>query len=98
MKRISLGVIAILALFLVVGGCNGYNKMVTQDQDVKKQWGQVQTAYQRRADLIPNLVNTVKGYANFEKETLTQVIEARAKATSINVDANNLNPENFQKF
>ncbi|SMO62403.1 LemA family protein [Solitalea koreensis] len=98
MKKISLGIIAFLALFLLVGGCNGYNNMVTLDQNVKKQWGQVQTSYQRRADLIPNLVNTVKGYANFEKETLTQVIEARAKATAVNIDANNLNPENFQKF
>ena len=98
MKRIVLGIIAILALLFAFGGCNGYNKMVTLDQDVQKQWGQVQTAYQRRADLIPNLVNTVKGYANFEKETLTQVIEARSKATSVNIDANNLNPENFQKF
>ncbi|UKJ08431.1 LemA family protein [Solitalea lacus] len=98
MKKIALGVIAILALIFVVGGCNGYNKMVTLDQDVKQQWGQVQNVYQRRSDLIPNLVNTVKGYANFEKETLTQVIEARSKATAVNIDASKLTPETFQKF
>ncbi|AFD05174.1 LemA family protein [Solitalea canadensis] len=98
MKKIVLGVIAILVIIFVVGGCNGYNKMVTLDQDVKQQWGQVENVYQRRSDLIPNLVNTVKGYANFEKETLTQVIEARSKATAVNVDASKLTPETFQKF
>ena len=60
----------------------GYNTMVQLDENVKAKWGQVENAYQRRADLIPNLVNTVKGAANFEQETLTQVVEARAKATS----------------
>ncbi|POY34790.1 LemA family protein [Solitalea longa] len=98
MNKIVLGVIAILALIFGVSACNGYNKMVTLDQDVQQQWGQVQNVYQRRADLIPNLVNTVKGYANFEKETLTQVIEARSKATAVNVDASKLTPETFQKF
>ncbi len=62
------------------------------------QWAQVETAYQRRADLIPNLVNTVKGYADFEKETLTQVIEARAKATSVNINPENLDPAAIQQF
>jgi len=76
----------------------GYNTMVQLDEQVQSQWAQVQNVYQRRADLIPNLVNTVKGAANFEKETLTQVVEARAKATSINVDPNKLTPENIQKF
>ncbi|HQH41326.1 MAG TPA: LemA family protein [Bacteroidales bacterium] len=76
----------------------GYNKMVTLDEQVKSQWAQVQNAYQRRADLIPNLVNTVKGAANFEQQTLTQVIEARAKATSVNISADQLTAENFQKF
>ncbi|MFM6975526.1 MAG: LemA family protein [Sphingobacteriaceae bacterium] len=76
----------------------GYNSIVTLDEQVQSQWAQVQNVYQRRADLVPNLVNTVKGAANFEQETLTKVIEARAKATSVTVDASKLTPENIQKF
>jgi LemA protein len=76
----------------------GYNDMVQKDEAVSSQWAQVQNSYQRRADLVPNLVNTVKGAANFEKETLTQVIEARAKATSIQLNADDLTPENLEKF
>lgn len=76
----------------------GYNAMVSLDEQVQSQWAQVQNVYQRRNDLVPNLVNTVKGAANFEKETLTQVIEARAKATSVRVDPDKLTPENIQKF
>ncbi|GGK89043.1 LemA family protein [Rufibacter glacialis] len=76
----------------------GYNDMVQKDEQVSSQWAQVQNSYQRRADLVPNLVNTVKGAANFEKETLTQVIEARAKATSIQLNADQLTPENMEKF
>jgi len=76
----------------------GYNTMVQKDETVESQWANVQNAYQRRADLVPNLVNTVKGAANFEKETLTQVIEARAKATSVNINPGDLSPENIQKF
>ena len=72
--------------------------MIQLDEQVQSQWAQVQNVYQRRADLIPNLVNTVKGAADFEKETLTQVIEARAKATSVNVDPDKLTPENIEKF
>jgi len=72
--------------------------MVELDEGVGAQWAQVENAYQRRADLIPNLVNTVKGYADFEQETLTQVIEARSKATSINIDPSNLNPQAIQQF
>ena len=72
--------------------------MVTLDEQVQSQWGQVQNVYQRRADLIPNLVNSVKGAANFEKETLTAVIEARAKATAVNVDPAKLTPEAIEKF
>ncbi len=72
--------------------------MVQLDEQVQSQWAQVQNVYQRRQDLVPNLVNTVKGAANFEKETLTQVVEARAKATSVNVDPDKLTPENIQKF
>ena len=76
----------------------GYNQMVNLDERVGSAWSQVQNQYQRRADLIPNLVNTVKGAANFEKETLTAVIEARAKATSMQISPDNLTPENIAKF
>ncbi|AKD02697.1 LemA family protein [Pontibacter korlensis] len=76
----------------------GYNTMVQKDETVESQWANVQNAYQRRADLVPNLVNTVKGAANFERETLTDVIEARAKATSVNISPDNLTPENIQQF
>ena len=72
--------------------------MVELDESVAAQWAQVENVYQRRADLIPNLVNTVKGYADFEQETLTQVIEARSKATGINVNPENLNAESLQQF
>ena len=76
----------------------GYNSMVAKDEAVASQWAQVENVYQRRADLIPNLVNTVKGYADFEQKTLTGVIEARSKATSINISAEELNPESIAKF
>ena len=76
----------------------GYNTMVTLDEGISSQWAQVENAYQRRADLIPNLVNTVKGYADFEKETLTQVIEARSKATSVNIEPGNITPEAINQF
>lgn len=75
-----------------------YNTLVSKEQDVEAQWAQVENQYKRRADLIPNLVNTVKGYADFEQETLTRVIEARAKATSITVDPNDLTPEKVAEF
>lgn len=82
---------------ILLSGCT-YNKMVEKEEAVESQWAQVENVYQRRADLIPNLVNTVKGYADFEKETLTQVIEARAKATSVNVDPSKLSPSKLRKF
>jgi len=91
---IVLGVV----LVLFVGGCNSYNGMVTKEEMVKKAWGQVENVYQRRMDLIPNLVNTVKGAANFEQSTLEKVIQARANATSVKIDASNLSPEMMQKF
>lgn len=90
------------ALVIMVGAMSlsscSYNSMVTADENVKGKWGQVQTQYQRRSDLIPNLVSTVKGEANFEKGTLTEVTEARAKATSVQVDASKLTPESIQKY
>lgn len=96
MKKITIIFTALVAVFLL-SGC-GYNKMVQLDEQVKSQWGQVQNVYQRRADLIPNLVNTVKGYATHEQETLEKVIEARSKATSINVDPTKLTPEALKQF
>ncbi len=91
---IWLGILAVLVLM----GISQYNKMVRLEEAVRSQWAQVENVYQRRADLIPNLVNTVKGYAEFEKSTLTQVIEARAKATSVQVDPGKLDPQSLQKF
>jgi len=100
MKSRNLVLIVIVVFVLILGGCgcNGYNNMVKLDETVKNRWSNVQSDYQRRADLIPNLVSTVKGAANFETTTLTQVIEARAKATSVNVSADNLTPEKVQQF
>ncbi len=87
----------IFLLLFLLSGCS-YNRMVEYDEAVTAQWAQVENAYQRRADLIPNLVNTVKGYADFEQETLTQVIEARSKATGITVDPDELDPGSIGKF
>jgi LemA protein len=88
MKRtgllVMLGIVAILGFW----GCNGYNGLVTADQDVKKVWSNVETNYQRRTDLYSSIIKTVEASANFEKSTLQAVVEARAKATSINVDIN----------
>ena len=89
-------VVVIIGLYSMFKGT--YNNMVTKSEGVDAQWSQVENVYQRRADLIPNLVNTVKGYASHEKETLQGVVEARAKATSVNVDASNLNPQSLQTF
>lgn len=100
MKSRNLVLIIVVAVILILGGCgcSGYNSMVNLDEDVKAKWGNVQSDYQRRADLIPNLVNTVKGAANFEQETLTKVVEARAKATSVNINAGDLTPEKVAQF
>ncbi len=96
MKKLLI-VVAILAV-LGLWAKSAYNGMVTGDESVKKVWAKVESQYQRRADLIPNLVNTVKGAANFEQETLTKVIEARAKATSITIDPSNVTPEQMAAF
>ncbi len=88
----------VLMMILLLAGC-GINNIPTYDEQVKSAWGQVQNQYQRRADLIPNLVETVKGYAVQERETLTDVVEARAKATSFQVNENLIdNPERRQQF
>lgn len=96
MNKKILFLLAIPILFLF-SSC-GYNKMVSLDELVKTKWANVQNAYQRRADLIPNLVNTVKGYAAHEEETLMGVIESRSKATGINLKADELTPEKIQQF
>lgn len=95
---IIIGVIALIAITIYSNVKGTYNTIVTYEENISGKWAQVTTDYQRRVDLIPNLVSTVKGYADFEKETLTAVIEARAKATSVNISADNLNPAMFQKF
>jgi LemA protein len=90
--------LALVVLSLVLWGTKAYNGMVTMQESVTSQWGNVETSYQRRSDLIPNFVNTVKGAANFEQTTLTQVIEARAKATSVTIDPTKMTAENMQQF
>lgn len=89
MKNIVSLVILALLGFSMISGCNSYNTFATSEEDLENAWAKVQSAYQQRADLIPNLVSTVKGAADFEKETFTSLTEARAKATSINVDISN---------
>jgi LemA protein len=95
--KIALRLSLLVLLTSLLSSC-GYNSMVTMDEAISAQWANVETAYQRRADLIPNLVSTVKGYADFEQETLTQVVEARSKATSMNVDASKLDAAAIQQF
>ncbi|WP_457290334.1 LemA family protein [Pedobacter sp. UYP24] len=97
MKKGVLVVVGILVLLIALSGC-GYNGLVKLDEDVQAKWGQVETQYQRRSDLIPNLVSTVKGAAKFEQTTLTQVIEARSKASQIKIDPDKLTEENIQKY
>lgn len=91
-------IVAVVVIGLYMWASGIYNKAVTLEQDVKESWGNVNTSYQRRNDLIPNLVNTVKGYAAHEKSTLTAVIEARAKATAITIDPTNVTPEQLAAF
>jgi LemA protein len=92
-------VVVVVLVFLAISGVSGYNRVVKLDQGVSQSWSQVETQYQRRADLIPNLVETVKGAANFEQETLTRVIEARAAATQLKITPEMLNdPQSLQKF
>lgn len=96
MKKIKT-LLLIFVAATMLSSC-GYNSMVELEEDSITQWANVESSYQRRADLIPNLVNTVKGYAAHEKETLTEVIEARSKATSINIDASKLTPETIKQY
>ncbi len=97
MKRSGLIILAIVGV-LVIWGISTQRGLVGQDEGVKNAWNKVQSAYQQRSDLVGQLVNTVKGVANFEQKTLTDVIEARSKATSITLDAKDLTPENMAKY
>jgi LemA protein len=96
----NIALLVILAFVVIMGfwGCNGYNGVISQDENVKKSWNNVQSEYQKRSDLVGQLVNTVKGVANFEQKTLTDVINARSKATSVNINAENLTPEKVAEF
>ena len=97
MKR-STFIVAAIAAMVAAFAVTFYNGTIGLDEDVKKQWSNVENAYQLRADKTKNLVEIVKGAADFERETLTQVVEARSKATSVNIDANDLSPEKIQAF
>jgi LemA protein len=95
---IIIGIFLAIFLFVVLPFISSYNKMVSMDEGVKSAWSQVENVYQRRLDLIPNLVNTVKGAANFEKSTLTAVMEARASATKVTIDPSKMTEQNMQQF
>lgn len=95
MKKLLL--MAVVAIFSLTS-CSPYNNMVTMEESVKSAWSNVETQYQRRADLIPNLVSTVKGYASHEESTLTAVIDARSKATSVNISMDELTPEKLAEY
>jgi LemA protein len=95
MKKLIWIAIPVVLLLWAMGS---YNKMVNLEEGATGQWANVESAYQRRADLIPNLVNTVKGYAEHEREVLEAVVNARSKATGVNVDASNLTPEQIAAF
>ena len=97
MKKGTLAIVAVLLLFGMYG-CSSYNGLVGKDNNVQKLWADVQTQYQRRSDLIGTLVKTVQGAADFEKGTLTEVIQARASATQMKFEAKDLTPENMAKF
>ena len=97
MKKSSI-IFIVIAVIAVIWGISAYNGLVTMDENVNTEWANVETQYQRRADLIPNLVNTVKGYAAHESETLESVIAARSKATQITIDPANLTPEKLAEY
>lgn len=98
MKNTTAIVLIIAGLLLFFGGCNSYNGFVNKEENVNNAWSKVESSYQRRADLIPNLVNTVKGYAAHERETLEAVVNARAKATQTTINPENMTAENMAQF
>src|ERR1043166_3756236 len=97
-KFIVWGIFLFIILMVVASGCGSYNSMVTKDEAVTAQWQQVENQYQRRMDLIPNLVNTVQGYADFEKSTILAVTEARASVGQLKIDPSKLDEASIQKF
>ncbi|MBP8238426.1 MAG: LemA family protein [Saprospiraceae bacterium] len=99
MRSLTIGIVlVVLAGFMFMKGCSSYNTFVEKEENVENAWSKVQSAYQRRSDLIGNLVATVKGAAQFEQKTLTDIANARAKATSVNIDPTNLTPEKMEQF
>lgn len=97
-KYIKIGIFGFLGLLLFMNGCTSFNSMGIKEEKVEQTWGDVQTQYQRRSDLIPKLVKAVSAYANFEKSALTDVINARANATKITIDPSNLNANTLKQF
>jgi len=97
-SRIVAIVVAVVLVLFLSRGCGGYNRLVDLNEQVSTAWSNVENQYQRRADLIPNLVNTVKGYAAHEQETLTEVTEARANATRVTIDPSNMTEEDMRRF
>lgn len=98
MKKVTIIIIVAVVAIIAIWAVSGYNSLVGMDENVSNQWANVETQYQRRADLIPNLVNTVKGYAAHEKETLEGVIAARSQATQIKIDPTDLTPEKLAEY
>lgn len=100
MKKSLVILLCVVGLLVLVGGCSvsSYNNMVSMEEGVSNAWANVETQYQRRSDLIPNLVSTVKGYAQHESETLEGVVAARSKATQMTLDVDNLTPERLQQY
>ena len=98
MKNTWLIVLLVIGAVLLMMGCGRYNGFVESEEQVNQAWSKVESAYQSRADLVPNLVATVQGAADFERGTLTDVIDARSRATSVNLEADDLTPENLERF
>lgn len=97
-KWIMPGVVILVVIIVIMWATRSYNSLVMSQEKVEAQWANVENVYQRRADLIPNLVATVQGYADFERQTILEVVEARSKATAVNIHPENLNAESLQQF